>query len=190
MNGLIAQAQEQRPQEQGPQEQLPQDSGETGEYQGDPAEQAQRSGMMAALGQSMYSEKGLKNTLKMLENGDPVEQTGRSVAYRMLAMHQSINKTGKQVSEDAMMDVGHELIERTLALASNAGLIEFKGMEDYEQAVNKAGEIALATFHKMKEGGTPQEQGPPQAQPPQGPQGPPQGQPQGPPQQGIIQGAV
>lgn len=133
----------------------------------DPREQAQRSALMKAAGDMLYSDKGVERTIGMMQNSNVIDGAAHSVAYLMNAMAKELQAKGKQVSDDALLDVGQEVIERTLALGAEAGLIEFKSPEEYENAMNEAGEKALAIFHQMNQG---QQPGQPAAQPTAQPQ--------------------
>ena len=119
----------------------------------DPVEQAQRSGIMAAAGEAMYSDEGLDGTLDMLEaGGDVIENAARGTAYLMHAIASSLQAQGKQLSDDALIDAGEEVLERMLTLAVEAGIAPFESQEQMAAAVEQGGAMALQVYQSLKEG--------------------------------------
>jgi hypothetical protein len=169
----------------------------------DPREQAQRSALMLAAGRAMYEDQHFDRTMEMLSApGDPLENVSRGAATLMYMLTHNLENRGKAVSEDVIMDVGEEVLERMLALSAASELISFSSPDEYMAAVEKVGDQALSHFYRLRNSGQnalleqEQEQQAGAGQPMQGaPPGAPQGQPgapQGPPggaQPGAPQGA-
>lgn len=125
------------------------------------SEQAQRSGIMLAAGKAMYGKEGFGPTVDLLgQGGDPVENAARGTAFLMHAISKSLAKAGKQISDDALLDAGREVLERMIGIAVETGVVPG---DEASTKIEKAEELALAIYDQLESG-----QGQPQGGQPDG----------------------
>jgi len=132
-----------------------------GTQQADPVEEVQHKAMIAAAAHPIYSERTLD---ALAASSDPLEGAARITAYTMHSIKENLEKRGKQVSEDALLDAGRNVLDRALGIAVAAELVD---PETAREGLDEAGAQALQIYDQIRSGGAPEPgmQAPPDAAP-------------------------
>lgn len=120
-----------------------------------PTEQLQHDAVMRAAGQMMYKGENLKSTMRAVEDGS-VETAARITAYMMDVLVNSARggKKGapvKQLSDDAMLQAGEEILTRLLVMQMKMGVGDIGTQEELQEAVQAGGQIALQMYQELQD---------------------------------------